>query len=313
MDGLLSVFDTELLAAAVRMTTPILLAALGGLLCSRAGTTNIALEGFMLIGAFCAVAGSYYTGSWVIGVLVAVVVPALIAWVYAIVTLRYKANTLVTGIAINLFAGGITTFLMRFLWGVKGSFIDPAIVPLPKWELPLINKIPVLGGALSGHTPVVYLSFLIVILVNVLLFHTPFGLRLRAVGEHAKAAESLGIKPRFMQYVAVITSGGLAGLAGAQLSLGLVTLFLINMSAGRGFVSVVAVILGKGVPYGVLGASILFGLAEGLALRLQGLRIPPQFVLMLPYVVTIIAMILLRERTKRVELPTHVKGNRQTA
>lgn len=289
------------------MTTPILLAALGGLLCSRAGTTNIALEGFMLIGAFCAVAGSYYSGSWLVGVLLSVAVPAFISWVYAIVVLKYKANTLVVGIAINLFAGGITTFMMRFLWGVKGSFIDPKIIPLPKWEIPILHDIPVVGPILSGHTPVVYASFVIVALVNVALFHTPFGLRLRAVGEHMKAAQTLGIKTQMMQYIAVVGSGALAGLAGSQISLGLVTLFLINMSAGRGFVSVVAVILGQGLPFGVLGASVLFGLAEGLTMRLQGLRIPPQFVLMLPYVVTIVAMILLREKTKKVILPEEAK------
>lgn len=307
MDQLLSIFDVGLFAAAVRMTTPILLAALGGMLCSRAGTTNIALEGFMLIGAFSAVAGSFYTGSWIVGVLASVVVAGLIAWAYAIVVLKYKANTLVVGIAINLFATGLTTFLMRSLWGVKGSFIDPRVVGLPKWELPLISKIPVLGPVLSGQTPVVYLSFLIVIVMNVLMFHTPFGLRLRSVGEHAKAAQSLGIKTQRMQYIAVIASGMLSGLAGSQLSLGLVTLFLINMTAGRGFVSVVAVILGQAIPYGVLGASVLFGVAEGLTLRLQGLSIPPQFVLMLPYVVTIGAMILLREKQKKIALPPEAK------
>jgi ABC-type uncharacterized transport system permease subunit len=225
-----------------------------------------------------------------------------------LVTLKYKANTLVVGIAINLFAGGMTTFLMRFFWGVKGSFIDPQIVALPKWEIPGLRAIPVLGPILSGHTPVVYLSILIVILVNWMLFHTPFGLRLRAVGEHMKAAESLGIKTQMMQYVAVIGSGALSGLAGSQLSLGLVTLFLINMTAGRGFVSVVAVILGQGLPFGVLGAAVLFGLAEGLTMRLQGLRIPSQFVLMLPYVVTIVAMVLLRDKAKKVVLPPEAKN-----
>lgn len=303
MEVLRSIFDVELLAAAIRMTTPILLAALGGLLCGAAGTVNIALEGFMLIGSFVAVAGSYYTGSWIVGTVAATVISALVAWIYAIVVLRYKANTLVIGIAVNLFAAGITTFLMRFLWGVKGSFIDPAIIPLPKWEIPVIKSIPILGPAISGQTPVVYISFLIVILTSVLMFHTPFGIRLRSVGENMKAAQSLGIKTSMLQYVAVIASGALSGLAGAQLSLGLVTLFLINMTAGRGFVSVVAVILGQGVPYGVLGASVLFGIAEGLTMRLQGMRIPPQFVLMLPYVVTILAMIVMRPKHKRVQLP----------
>jgi simple sugar transport system permease protein len=303
VEVLRSIFDVELLAAAVRMTTPILLAALGGLLCGAAGTTNIALEGFMLIGSFAAVAGSYYTGSWVIGTLAAVLVPAFVAWIYAIVVLRFKANTLVIGIAVNLFAAGITTFLMRFLWGVKGSFIDPAIIPLPKWEIPVLKSIPIIGPTLSGQTPVVYLSFLIVILINVVMFKTPFGLRLRSVGENMKAAQSLGIKTSMMQYIAVISSGALSGLAGAQLSLGLVTLFLINMTAGRGFVSVVAVILGQGVPYGVLIASVLFGVAEGLTMRLQGMRVPPQFVLMLPYVVTILAMIVMRQKAKKVQLP----------
>lgn len=303
MEVLKSVFDPELLAAAMRMTSPILLAALGGMLCSRVGTFNVALEGFMLIGAFVAVAGSYYAGSALVGSVAAVVITSAVAWVYSVVTLRFKGDTLVVGIALNLFAVGLTTFLMRFLWGVRGTFIDPAIVGMPRWQIPVIKEIPVLGPALSGHTPIVYLSFVIVLVINYILFHTPFGLQLRAVGQKIEAANSLGIPSLKIQYIAVVSSGALSGLAGAQLSLGLVTLFGQSMTAGRGFLSVVAVILGQALPFGVLGSSLLFGVAEGLTIRLQGLRIPSQFVLMLPYVITILAMVFLRERQRRVQLP----------
>lgn len=303
MEVLRSILDVGLLSSAIRMTSPILLAALGGLLCSRVGTFNVALEGFMLIGAFCAVAGSYYSGSALVGVLCAILVPMFISWIYAIVTLQYKGDTLVVGIAVNLFALGLTTFLMRFLWGMKGTFIDPGIIGLPRVQIPLIKDIPILGPAISDQSPIVYLAFLIVVVVNFVLFFTPFGLRLRAVGLNIKAAETLGIKTLQMQFIAVIASGALSGLAGAQLSLGQVTLFGQAMTAGRGFVSVVAIILGQALPFGVLGASLLFGVAEGLTLRLQGLRIPSQFVLMMPYVLTIVAMVFLREKQKRVQLP----------
>jgi simple sugar transport system permease protein len=289
------------------MTAPILLAALGGMMCSRAGSTNISLEGLMLIGCFGAVAGSYYTGSWLIGMLVAMLLGAVLSWCFAVTILKYHANEMVIGIAVNLFAAGITTFLMRFLWGVKGSFIDPKIIPLPKWPIPIIDKIPVLGPIFSRNSPVVYISWAVVIFLNYLLFHTPFGLRLRSVGENIKAAESVGVKTRRMQYIAVITSGALCGLAGAQLSLSLVTLFLINMTAGRGFVSVVANILGQNSPFGILGASLLFGLADGLTMRLQGIGVPSQFVLMLPYLTTIVAMVLMRERTKKAALPAEAQ------
>lgn len=308
METLLSLFDSQLLAAAVRMTSPILLGALGGMLCSRVGTFNVALEGFMLLGAFFAVAGSYFSGSAFVGAIAAVIASSVLAWIYSIVTLRYKGDTLVVGIAVNLFVGGLTIFLMRFLWGVRGTFIDPGIVGMPRVQIPLIHEIPVLGPIVSGHTPIVYLSFVIVAVINYILFYTPFGLRLRAVGEKIEAANSLGIKSLNIQYIAVIASGALSGLAGAQLSLGLVTLFGQNMTAGRGFLSVVAVILGQAVPYGVLGASMLFGLAEGLTIQLQGLRVPSQFVLMTPYLITILAMVLLRERQKRVELPAEALG-----
>jgi len=303
MEVLLSILDVNLLSSAIRMTSPILLAALGGLLCSRVGTFNVALEGFMLIGAFCAVAGSFYSGSALIGVLCAILIPMFISWIYAIVTLKYKGDTLVVGIAVNLFAVGLTTFLMRFLWGMRGTFIDPRIVGLPRLDLPIIKNIPILGPALSGQSPIVYLAFVIVIVVNFILFFTPFGLRLRAVGQNIKAAETLGIKTLQMQFIAVIASGALSGLAGAQLSLGQVTLFGQSMTAGRGFVSVVAIILGQALPFGVLGASLLFGVAEGLTLRLQGMRVPSQFVLMMPYVLTIVAMVFMREKQKRVQLP----------
>lgn len=301
------VFDTQFLASAVRMTTPILLAAMGGLLCSLSGTLNVALEGLMLMGAFGAVAGSFYTGSWLAGVGLAVLLGTLTSVLLSVTIIKYKANELVVGLAVNLAALGATTFMMRTLWQVKGSFIDPRIAPLPSWRLPLIHHTPVLGKVLSGHTPVVYASWAVVLIINYVIYHTAFGLRLRATGENARAAETLGVRTKKLQYVAFILSGALSGLAGAQLSLGLVTLFLINMTAGRGFVAMVAVILGQRLVAGVAGASLLFGLAEGLTMRLQGLRIPPQFVLMLPYLITIITMVLLRPRHPRPVLPEEAR------
>ncbi len=303
MELLQQVFDAQLFAAAIRMTAPILLAALGGMLCQHAGSSNISLEGMMLIGCFAAVVGSYYTGSWVVGILAGALAGAAISFFFAVTILKYNANPLVIGVALNIFASGITAFLMRALWGFKGAFMDPKIVPMPKVVIPVIDGIPVLGPIISGHTPMVYIAWITVFVMHFMMFHTPFGLRLRSVGQNIRAAKTVGVKTTMMQYIAMVGCGTLCGMAGAQLSIGLVTMFAMEMTAGRGFVAVVANILGQAVPFGVLGASLLFGFAEGIVMRIQGIGLPSQFVLMLPYITTILAMLLFRERKKKAVLP----------
>jgi general nucleoside transport system permease protein len=299
MNAFFSTFDATLLNSIFRFVTPILLAALGGMLCDRVGLFNIALEGMMLVGAFAAIVGDYYTGSALAGILVACAGAGLVALLFAFLTVTMKGDEIVLGIATNLLASGLTVFLLRALFHVQGAFQDPRLLGLNTISLPFLQDIPILGPISSGHTILTYLSWLLVIFSFILLFRTPIGLRMRGIGELPAAATTLGVNVKSIRYLAVILSGILCGLAGAQLSLGNVTLFVENMSAGRGWIAVVAVMLGQGHPIGVFASSILFGFADSLGFRLQGLGMPSQFTAMLPYVVTLLAFMLVRARRKR--------------
>jgi simple sugar transport system permease protein len=303
MDQIASLFDATLLGSTFRFVSPILLAALGGALCQRVGVFNIALEGLMLTGAFSAVAGSFFTGSAGWGVLCAVLAAALVAAIFAVFAVTLGGDEIVTGIAVNLLAAGLTVYLLRTLLGVKGAFQDPGLAGLRPLGLPGLERLPLLGPLLSGHSWIVYLSLLLVVASHLLLFRHPLGLRMRGVGENPGAARTLGIRVSALRFGAVIASGALCGLAGAQLSLGNVTLFVENMSAGRGWMAVVAVMLGRGHPLGVFAASLLFGFTDSLGFRLQGLRLPSQLTEMLPYLVTLSSLFLFETYRRRPTVP----------
>jgi ABC-type uncharacterized transport system permease subunit len=303
MDSLSGLFDATLLNSTFRFVTPILLAALGGALCQQVGIFNIALEGLMLSGAFAAVAGSYFFHSAGLGVLTALLAGAGLAAVFALFTVKLSSDEIVTGIAINLLAAGLTVFLLRTLFGVKGAFQDPAIVGLSALEIPGIRSIPVLGPVFSGHSLIVYLSLLLVVVVQFLLFRHRLGLRIRGIGENPEAALTLGVQVSALQFGTLVLAGALCGLGGAQLSLGNVTLFVENMSAGRGWMAVVAVMLGRGHPLGVFAASLLFGFTDSLGFRLQGLRLPSQFTETLPYLMTLLSLFLVATYRRRQTIP----------
>jgi simple sugar transport system permease protein len=297
MNELGAVLDVALLASTLRMVSPILLAALGGLITERAGIFNIALEGLMLMGAFWAVVAVAWGGSPIMGVVAAVIASCLVALVFGVVVVDLKGDAIVAGLAINLFALGSTTFLMRAIFGVQGGYYDPAMEGLAKLDIPLVGSIPVIGDIVNGQTILVWAAFLFVAVIQVFLFRHTQGIRLRAVGEDPVAASSVGVRVRRIQYGAVLASGALCGLAGAQLSLGLVTQFVEGMVAGRGFIALVAVMFGRAHPIGVLFASLFFGFTYALALRLQGPgSIPPQLLTMVPYVATILALVVIYGR-----------------
>ncbi|MBC7809893.1 MAG: ABC transporter permease [Burkholderiales bacterium] len=295
----MTIFDAALLASTVRLFTPILLAALGGMFTARAGIFNVALEGMMLVGSFFAVAGVFWTGNPYLGLLLAVAAATLIALLFGYFVIEIKGDAVIIGLAINIFALGFTTYAMRLVFGVTGGYYDPSLEGLPDISLPIIRDIPVLGTMFSDHSILVYGAFVIVVLAYLFLFHHPFGLHLRAVGENSEAAGSLGIRVKRVQYVSVALCGILCGLAGAQLSISLVTQFVEGMTAGRGFIALVAVMFGQAHPIKILGASLLFGLAYAASLRLQGIGIPTQFVAMLPYVATLVVLIVTRIRPQR--------------
>ncbi|NUU21299.1 MAG: ABC transporter permease [Streptomycetaceae bacterium] len=285
-------FDAELIFSALRALTPVLFAALGGALCERAGVFNVSLEGTMLTGCFAAVAGSWYTGSAWGGVLAAVLAGTAFSAILAVGAVSLGADAVVVCIALNMLAVGLTGFLLRTVFDAQGTFSDEDLKGLDPVTVPGVERIPFVGDAVSGHSPLVYLSWLAVAVIAVLLSRHPWGLRLRGVGEAPEAAQSLGVSVVKYRYAAVLVSGALCGLAGAQLALGNVTLFSENMTAGRGWIAVVAVMLGRALPVGVLLAGLLFGLVEAIGFRLQGDGMPQQAADAAPYVMTLVALFL---------------------
>ncbi len=294
-----NLIDGELFASVVRALIPVLLAALGGLICERAGVFNIALEGLMLIGCFAAVAGSYATGSGYLGVLIAVAASVAVSAVLAYGSVTRRADPIVLGVALNIFGVGVTGFLLVAFFHVRGVFQNPKIIGLGTVRIPLLADIPWVGPALFNLTLIGYLALILVIVTQLVMFRYPLGLRLRGVGERPTAASTLGVNPNRYRYGAVLISGVLCGLAGAQLALGNVVQFSENMSAGRGWIAVVAVMLGRAHPIGTFGACVLFGFAEAFGFRLQGNGLPAQITDAAPYVVTLIALIIARKYFKR--------------
>ncbi len=307
MELLRDVFDLDLLRLMIRVVAPILLAALGGLLCARAGVFNVALEGMMLTGAFTSVVGAYFLKSSLGGVLAGVLGAVLIALVFAVVAVELKADVIVLGIALNLLAVGATAFALRVVFKTTGTFYDPTLKGLDPVHLPILENVPLLGTVLSGHTWLVYLSWLLVAGVSFFLFRQVTGLRIRAVGENPVAAETLGVSPGRVQYLVILLSGVFCGLAGSQLAIGQLRNFTEGMTAGRGFIALVAVIFGQAHPAGVFGASLLFGFMEAVGLRLTAIpeetrgNLPVQFIYMLPYLATALALLALRKRPLKMQ------------
>lgn len=295
----LGLIDGELFASVVRSLIPVLLAALGGLICERAGVFNIALEGLMLVGCFAAVAGSYWAQSATVGVLMAIVAAVAVASILAYGSVSRQADPIVLGVAMNILGVGVTGFLLVAFFDTRGVFQSPDIAGLPTWRIPLLADIPGIGPVLFNLSALGYLALLAVPAMWLALFRYPLGLRLRGVGEQPRAASTLGVSPARYKYGAVLFSGVLCGLAGAQLALGNVVQFSENMSAGRGWIAVVAVMLGRAHPVGTFGACVLFGFAEAFGSRLQGSGLPAQITDAAPYVVTLIALIIARKYFRR--------------
>lgn len=294
------IFNILLLQNTLRTATPVVLAAMGCLMTQHVNITNIGIDGMMLIGAFFAVLGSYYLGSWAAGVGVALLLGVLLGLFYYVFVIKFGSDEFIIGVALNIFAGGLTVFLLRTIFKVAGSFSDPAIVPLPTIHIPLIEKIPVIGPLLSGNTLLVYVSWLLVPLCWAFIYKTPMGFHLRAAGEYPDALTACGKSPERMKCLASVLCGMLSTLAGAHLSLGYLTMFSENMSAARGYVAFACVIFGGGNPPRVFLAALLFGFIDALGLRMQK-YVPSDITAMAPYVVTVVMMVavVLMERRKK--------------
>lgn len=283
-------FLIALMAAAVRMAMPILYAALGGLFSERSGVVNIGLEGMMLVGALGGVIGSYLSGSAWVGLLVAMLAGGLLALIHAYFSITLKVDQVVTAIALNILAIGLSSFLFRGMFGI--TTIPVTVDGFSNYPVPVLSELPGIGQILFNQNILVYLGLLLVPVSWFVLYRTSLGLAIRSVGENPKAADTLGVNVVLIRYGCVIFSGMMAGLGGSFLSLGQFNMFVDNMVAGRGYIAVAAVIFGKYRPGGILVAALLFGVADALQVRLQamGADIPYQFLLMLPYVVTILAL-----------------------
>ena len=297
-------WQTALLFAAL-----LVLPALGGVISERSGVVNIAMEGMMLTGAFAAVIitllfhnlGVNNSLCVILGVLAAILAGGAMALIHAVVSINFKANQIVSGVAINIFALGLTSYLL-FVLTPAGQGVPslPAslLLPTPSWG-PL-SKIPWLGNVLFQQNIIFYIAILILIGVQFLLFRTNIGLRIRAVGEHPQAADTAGVNVRLLRYLCVISSGLLSGLAGAYLSLGVAGLFNPGMTAGRGYIALAAMIFGKYNPLGAAVACLIFGLGYGLSLPLQDLSSNPNLSYLLqtlPYVLVLISLVGIVGRT----------------
>ena len=294
------IFNILLLQNTLRTATPVVLAALGCLMTQHVNITNIGIDGMMLIGAFFAVLGSYYLGSWAAALGVVVLIGVALGLFYYVFVIKFKSDEFIIGVALNIFAGGLTVFLLRTIFKVAGSFSDPAIVPLPTIRIPLVESIPVIGPLLSGNTLLVYVSWILVPICWAFIYKTPMGFHLRAAGEYPDALTACGKSPDRMKCLSSVLCGVLSTVAGAHLSLGYLTMFTENMSASRGYVAFACVIFGRGNPPKVFLAALLFGFIDALGLRMQK-YIPSDLTSMAPYVVTVVMMVavVLMERKKK--------------
>jgi general nucleoside transport system permease protein len=283
--------DLVLLAIAIRFTTPLLLAALGGLFSERAGVVNIALEGIMIFGALTAavvaqqleaqmlIADPNARAAWIPWV--ATFAAMVVGGIHAVISIKYRADQVISGTAINLLATGVPAVILLFLYNNTTDSKEVLNV-LPKWGI---------SDTELMFSPLTYLSFLLVPIVAYVLYRTPFGLRLRSVGEAPQAAASVGVNVAQIRYIAVILSGVLAALAGAYLSIGNLNAFTRNLSANQGFIALAALIFGKWQPWNVLGAAFLFGAFKAIAIRLGGSDLlPPTIVEALPYLITVLVL-----------------------
>ena len=279
--------STEFLYMWIRVATPILLAALGAAVCNKAGVVNLGLEGIMLISALFGVLGGAMGGNLFWGFLTGVGSALVVSAIFAYFHLILKANATMCGTAINTAATGLTVFVLQLATGEKGNSSSLRSFSFPEVEIPLIKDIPVVGDILSGHNALTYTAILMVVLVYILLYKTPLGLRMRAVGENPNAASSVGQDVVKIRFIAIIICGVLTGLGGMYLSMGYLDMFVRDMVAGRGFIALAACSMGQSTPVGALISSLVFAFFDGLSNILQVLQIPSQFVQMLPYLATI--------------------------
>ncbi len=286
-----SIFSYQFVAMWLRVATPIIFTSLGAVICERSGVVNLGLEGIMLSSALMGVLGSALSGSMVIGVLSALGMGLALSAVFAYFHLVLKANAVLCGTAINTFSGGFTVFMLELTTGEKGNSSSLKSMAFTSLDIPILKNIPILGDLFSGHNTLTYVAFLAAVGVWFLLYKTPIGLRIRAVGENEHAINSVGISVKRVRFLAIMLCGVLASFGGMYLSMGYLNMFVRDMVSGRGFISLAACAMGQATPFGTLASALVFSFFDGLSNILQLLKIPSEFVQMLPYAATIFGLV----------------------
>lgn len=290
----------SVLAATIRLATPILLGSLGGIYSQRAGILNLGLEGTMTIGAVAAFIAAFYTGSLWAGVLAAMLACLLFSLIMGWLSVTMKANQVIAGTALTILGVGLAAFMYRTIFGIQE--LPPQVEPFAALPVPVLSKLPFVGPILFSHNALVYLAFILVAVTWVILEKTVFGLNIKVVGEHPRAADSKGIHVGRVRYAALMIEGLYAGIAGAFMSTAYMNSFMDTIITGRGFIAVAVVVFARWHPVRAMWGALIFGFASALQMRLQavGANIPNQFLLMLPYVLTILVLI---SASKKAEFP----------
>lgn len=300
MDQLLSlIFTMDFVHLVIKLSTPILLATIAVLISDRAGVTNIGVEGTMLFAALMGVIGSAYMNSVWLGLLIAMLSGVLFSAIISLFHLKLGTNIVLTGIAINQLASGLTIFLLFVLTGDKGVSSSLQSKTVPDIHIPIIENIPIVGELLSGHNLLTYVAFLLVIITSVFLRKTKIGTYIRAVGENPESVETAGISPKLIQFKALLISGAIAGIGGAFMSMAYVSMFTKDMIAGRGFIALAAEAMGCGKPFLSMISALVFGLADAISNDLQLVNIPSELTRIIPYIVTVIALAIYAYRDQK--------------
>lgn len=288
----------ELLRASIRLSTPLLLAALGGAYMQVAGVPNVGMEGMMLLAALVGYIVSFTTGSWVFGLLGGVLAAVIVGIVYAYFVLKLKADIFAVGITLNIMMGGVTAYIIRRYYNQQSVLTSPDIKLLPNLSFSFLEDNPLLNSLLNNYSILIPIAFLLVIVTYLIFYKTPFGFWLRATGSNPLAVSASGKSIQRLQFTSFIISAVFCGLAGVHLSMGYLGIFALTVVSGRGFIALAIVLFGGGNPITVLIASLIFGLADAASLRIPTEIIAPQFPQMLPYIITILAIALMSRYAK---------------
>ena len=296
---LTSILSAEFFFSIIRITSPILFATLGAVIVEKAGISNIGLEGIMMISALFGSLCAYWSSSWFVGLLAAMIVGVIVALVMSVFAFQLKTDIILVGIAINMIGSGGTIFLVKSITNMtEGEALSSTTslitseLQIPTIQIPLIYNIPVIGPVFSGHSLLTYVAFLLVFLTWVLLYKTSLGLNLRSVGENPNAASSVGVSVTRVRYTAMALSGLMAGLGGAFMSMSYAMGWSLNMVAGRGFIALAAQAMGSGEPFGAMLATIVFGFAQAFGIKLSSIGLDSNLSSPIPYIITIIGLVV---------------------